>query len=55
MNSTASIRPGMTPAMNSLPMETSAATPYTIMMIDGGISSPSVPAPASEPMEIWSG
>jgi len=25
------------------------------MMIDGGISSPSVPAPASEPMEIISG
>ncbi len=45
----------MTPAMKNLPIDTSAATPYTIMMIDGGISSPRVPAPASEPMAIWSG
>jgi hypothetical protein len=51
----ASIRPGQTPPMNSLAIETLAATPYTIMMIDGGISRPSVPAPASVPMVMDSG
>ena len=55
MKSAASINPGITPAINSLPIDTSAATPYTIMMIEGGISRPSVPAPASEPIEICSG
>ena len=41
--------PGSTPATNRRAIDTSAATPYTIMMIEGGISKPSVPAPASEP------
>ena len=41
--------------MNSLAIETLAATPYTIMMIEGGISRPSVPAPASVPTAIASG
>ena len=44
-----STMPGSTPAMNIFRIETSAATAYTIMMIDGGISRPSVPAPHSEP------
>ena len=47
--------PGSTPAMNSLAIDTSAATPYTIMMIDGGIKRPSVPAPAKVPMVMASG
>jgi hypothetical protein len=41
--------------MNKWAIETFAATPYTIMMIDGGISRPSVPAPASVPMVMSSG
>ncbi len=45
----------MTPAMNSSAMDTLAVTPYTIMMIDGGISKPSVPAPASVPIVMSSG
>src|SRR5262245_27959089 len=47
--------PGSTPAMKSCAIDTSAITPYTIMMIDGGIRSPSVPAPASEPIAMSSG
>ncbi len=50
LNSTASIRPGSTPAMNSLEIDSSADTPYTIRMIEGGISSPRVAGPPSEPM-----
>ena len=38
--------------MNSLPIETCAVIPYTIIMIDGGISSPSVPDPASVPIAM---
>ena len=49
LNKAASISPGITPATKSLAMDTSAATPYTIMMIEGGISRPSVLAPPSEP------
>ncbi len=41
--------------MNSRAIDTSAVTPYTIMMIDGGISRPSVPAPASVPITLPSG
>ncbi|MNV80468.1 hypothetical protein D3C71_1740740 [compost metagenome] len=55
MNRKASIAPGKIPAMNSLAMETSAATPYTIMMMDGGIKRPSVPAPDSVPRILSSG
>ena len=39
----------MKPARNTRMIETSAATAYTTMMIEGGISMPRVPAPASEP------
>ena len=55
LNSVASSSPGNTPATNSLAMDTSAATPYTIMMMDGGISSPSVAEPPSEPMTLSMG
>ena len=48
-------RPGSTPAMKSRVIDTSAVTPYTIMMIEGGMSRPSVPAPASVPIVISSG
>ena len=41
--------PGSTPAMKRCVIGTSAATPYTIMMIDGGMRMPSVPDPASDP------
>jgi len=55
MNSDASRMPGSTPPMKSLEIDTSAATPYTIMMIEGGISRPSVPAPARVPSTMDSG
>jgi hypothetical protein len=45
----------MTPAMKSRVIETSALTPYTIMMIDGGMRRPRVPAPASVPIVMSSG
>jgi hypothetical protein len=45
----------MTPAMKSRVIDTSALTPYTIMMIEGGIRRPSVPAPASVPTVMLSG
>ena len=48
-------RGGITPAMKSWEMETSADTPYTIMMMDGGISRPSVLAPPSVPTIMLSG
>ncbi len=41
--------------MKSRAIDTSAATPYTIMMIDGGMRRPRVPAPASVPMTLPSG
>ncbi len=47
--------PGTMPAMNSLAMDSLTVTPYTMSMIDGGMSRPSVPAPASVPMIIFSG
>ena len=54
-NRSASRTPGSTPAMKSCAIDTLAMTPYTIMMIDGGIRSPSVPAPASVPIVMSSG
>ena len=36
-------RPGRQPAMNTRTIETSAATAYTTMMMEGGIRMPSVP------------
>ena len=33
--------PGPTPAMNSSPIDTSADTPYRIIGIDGGMTTPS--------------
>ena len=44
----------MKPARNTLMIETSAATAYTTMMIDGGSRMPSVPAAASEPRQVFS-
>ena len=41
--------------MNMWRIDTSAATAYTIMMIEGGMRMPRVPAPASEPMVMGSG
>ena len=55
MNRPASNKPGNTPAMNSWAIDTLAATPYTIMMIEGGIRSPSVPAPARVASAMCSG
>src|SRR5919204_739126 len=46
--------PGMKPARNTLMMETSAATAYTTMMMEGGSRMPSVPAAASEPRHVFS-
>ena len=42
------------PASYILIMESSAATAYRIMMIDGGMSRPRVPAPHSEPRQVFS-
>ena len=55
MKRPASISPGMTPEMKRRVIETSALTPYTIMMIEGGMRSPSVPAPASVPIVMSGG
>jgi hypothetical protein len=49
MNAAVSRRPGMMPAMNSLPIELLVSEPYTIMFTLGGIRMPSVPPAASEP------
>src|SRR2546422_1990341 len=53
-NSAVSTKPGMKPARNTLMIDTSAATAYTTMMIDGGSRMPSVPAAASEPRQVFS-
>src|SRR5258708_20798472 len=53
-NSAVSTKPGMNPARNTLMIETSAATAYTTMMIEGGSRMPSVPAAASEPRQVFS-
>src|SRR5690349_12719898 len=39
----ASMMPGMTPAMNSLPTEVEVETEYITMTIEGGIRMPSAP------------
>ncbi len=39
----ASIRPGITPAMNSLPTEVLVETEYITITIEGGIRMPSAP------------
>ena len=44
------MKPGMNPAMKSLPMLTSPMIPYTSIIMLGGIMNPSVPAPARDPM-----
>ena len=46
--------PGRNPARKTLRIETSAATAYTTMMIDGGSRMPSVPAPQSDPRQVFS-
>ncbi len=49
----ASIMPGITPAMNSLPTEVFVLTEYITITIDGGIRMPSAPevvmTPAPKP------
>src|SRR4029078_977066 len=52
--SAVSTKPGMKPARNTLMMETSAATAYTTMMMDGGSTMPRVPAAASEARQVFS-
>ena len=42
-------RPGKTPARNSLPIDTLAMTPKTIMPIDGGITGAITPPAAMRP------
>ena len=37
-------KPGMTPAKNMRPTDTSVAAAYTTITIDGGIKMPNVPA-----------
>ena len=54
MNRIMSMMPGKIPAINKRVMETSAATPYTIMMMDGGIKKPSVEEPAKLPIVVFS-
>ena len=51
MKQAVSSRPGMMPAMKSLPIELLVSDPYTIMLTLGGIRMPSVPPAASEPSE----
>ena len=51
MNRPTNIRPGKTPAKNKRAIDTSAATPYTINIIDGGINKPNVPEPAKVPID----
>src|SRR5690606_2013221 len=49
MNRPITITPGNTPAINSRAMQRSAATPYTIRMMDGGLSRPQLAEPATVP------
>lgn len=51
MKKPVSSRPGMMPAMNSLPIELLVSEPYTIMFTLGGIRMPSVPPAARLPSE----
>ena len=54
MNMNTSMTPGRNPAMKSRAIETSATKPYTMSMIEGGISRPRVPDPASVQMVMRS-
>ena len=49
-----STSPGTTPARNRRAIDVWLTMPYTINMIDGGISRPSVPDPVSVPMIMLS-
>ena len=55
MNRPVSMSPGMTPAMNSRPIEVSVAMPYRMKVIDGGMRIPSVPPAQIEPVATSSG
>jgi hypothetical protein len=46
---TPSMRPGTMPAMNSLPIDTLAATPKITKPIDGGMTGAMMPADAMSP------
>src|SRR6218665_3918924 len=50
MKTSADRMPGTTPAMNRREIETSAMMPKMIIRIEGGISEPSVPAEATQPV-----
>jgi hypothetical protein len=50
VNIAAESRPGRTPATKSLPTDVPAKTAYTTIRIEGGISEPSVPAEATQPV-----
>ena len=43
------MKPGMMPAMKSLPIACSVSTPHTIISTDGGISMPRHALPAMHP------
>src|SRR6516164_8952130 len=55
MNRPVSIKPGITPARNSRPIEVSVAMPYRKEVIDGGIRMPSVPPAQIDPVATSSG
>ncbi len=55
MNNPVSINPGMTPAMNSRPIDVSVAMPYRMNVTDGGMRMPSVPPAQIEPVATSSG
>ena len=47
----ASTKPGMNPAMKSLPIDICVITPHTIISTDGGISMPKAELPAMQPSD----
>src|SRR5262249_56545815 len=55
MNRPVSIKPGITPARNSRPIEVSVAMPYRMKVIDVGIRMPSVPPAQIGPVATTTG
>ena len=49
IKSVTTIKPGMMPAMNSLPIAISVSTPQTIISTEGGINMPKQALPAMQP------
>ncbi len=54
MKAAISTSPGTTPARKRRAIDVWLTIPYTIIMIEGGISNPSVPEPVSVPMIMFS-